>query len=1143
MKSKILQSIVCVLSLVLVWGVGGTCFADNAAQVDVKISYPCAQGQDPCDTEEAVSRAGSGGDVVNVYITLLDANGDPATHGPGGEDLKDVTATILSNLGTTGSITPNEFLVDSDLVTFDSPEGPAARLNVDYTDATPGEDTITVTVPATPDPITGTAKITVVAPPASSLVVRTYRDLSPPTIIFTPLDEPNGHGQQYNNGGDPETAGSDVNYWVIAADGGNRYTFAPELGGQQVTVRAYADFSADGDNIGLDAGTDGVNYEEDLIAEDTSATFSNGIAQGTITINNGGPGTLLDIVLTATVSVNQTTINTTQMTGAGIEDVGAGGANLDNGTDDDVDYVPMRSGQSTKLVIGEDLYVNGTLIQEKDCYIVLDDGTTNTTTPITVIQTDALGNAVRSSIGREVDGDLDDNLENHPLRDSSGSAPAAGSGIWNIAAAAYKDTDFLTDGPGTVNNGAIMSGDFTVTSTGTGLTGDSAGIFLLPSAIAGTLDLMVDTDADGLAINAGSTVTMNITSAGSTLAVETGDSLLITANAAGGLGAQLLSTPAQSFTDATDELMVTAADGSTVEPGMQISFLIYGPSTPTTTGEAVTVTMKNLTKCDMMADNSTTKIADIAPIEPATQVAVTGVAAGVKYSGTLKDDPIVITSSFIGDGATVNHLLAGGPPFQIQTWDLYDNMVDGAPTYTAVSSLGIPTVNGVTGALDLKYPSSAVGLTDTITCSVTGIGSRHFEIQNIIAAAITGEATALEIRQEGPQGSGPVNPLPGGEAIIRVSANGTSAANRSVTISFGDDSVEGAELRDLDGDVLTTPHTTTLVFQPSLQDKRLVVSAPAAGDVIINAEDLSTSPLDSASLTLTFGPGLECEVTIEPDAPTVAINQTKQFSASTVCNGDSVTGSYTWEVMDMGTTGSSGSTIDANGLYTAGTTAGTDTVKVTDTVNNVTDTTTVTVIECEPEVTISPASPDPVDFGETIQFSATTTCNGDPLTGSYSWAVTSTIGSSIDSNGLYTAGSTAGTDTVTVTDTANNNVTDTATVVVEPPMSCVVSPDPMLRSNLIWLPVIPFVTIEGTDTNFAAFSTTISYSPDNAVIPLPPLVLSPTAIWQGMIVNPAWLAGVEDDQTVTATVTTGAEVVECDSFDINLLPFPLDTME
>jgi len=37
----------------LVFGVAGVASAENAAQVDIKVGYMCADGQDPCNTNKA----------------------------------------------------------------------------------------------------------------------------------------------------------------------------------------------------------------------------------------------------------------------------------------------------------------------------------------------------------------------------------------------------------------------------------------------------------------------------------------------------------------------------------------------------------------------------------------------------------------------------------------------------------------------------------------------------------------------------------------------------------------------------------------------------------------------------------------------------------------------------------------------------------------------------------------------------------------------------------------------------------------------------------------------------------------------------------------------------------------------------------
>jgi plastocyanin len=83
-------------------------------------------------------------------------------------------------------------------------------------------------------------------------------------------------------------------------------------------------------------------------------------------------------------------------------------------------------------------------------------------------------------------------------------------------------------------------------------------------------------------------------------------------------------------------------------------------------------------------------------------------------------------------------------------------------------------------------------------------------------------------------------------------------------------------------------------------------------------------------------------------------------------------------------------------------------------------------------VVISPSSAE-VKSGDTVEFEALTTCNGEEVAGTYQWAVLSTIESTINATtGLYTAGTTDTevTDTIQVTDTAHGNITATASVTV-----------------------------------------------------------------------------------------------------------------
>jgi len=131
------------------------------------------------------------------------------------------------------------------------------------------------------------------------------------------------------------------------------------------------------------------------------------------------------------------------------------------------------------------------------------------------------------------------------------------------------------------------------------------------------------------------------------------------------------------------------------------------------------------------------------------------------------------------------------------------------------------------------------------------------------------------------------------------------------------------------------------------------------------------------------------------------------------------------------------------------TTTSTTTVPTTTTAPVSTTTTTATTPGYT--VSISPSAAT-IDSGVTLQFSAKTTFGGEEVEGTYSWEIVSgsTIGSTIDDDGLFAAGDNT-TDleieeTVKVTDTAHEDKSATATVSIKvkepPPPGCEVIINP-----------------------------------------------------------------------------------------------------
>jgi hypothetical protein len=150
-------------------------------------------------------------------------------------------------------------------------------------------------------------------------------------------------------------------------------------------------------------------------------------------------------------------------------------------------------------------------------------------------------------------------------------------------------------------------------------------------------------------------------------------------------------------------------------------------------------------------------------------------------------------------------------------------------------------------------------------------------------------------------------------------------------------------------------------------------------------------------------------VSITPATATVTVGGTQTFTAT----GGSGTG-YAWSI----STNVSGGTINAStGAYVAGATAGTDVVRVQDSLGNFA-TRSVTVAAA---VVISPATAVVIVGGSQV-FTAT----GGTGSG-YVWSVTTAApgpyGSIVAGTGAYTAGATPGTDVVRVQDSAGNFAT------------------------------------------------------------------------------------------------------------------------
>jgi hypothetical protein len=212
----------------------------------------------------------------------------------------------------------------------------------------------------------------------------------------------------------------------------------------------------------------------------------------------------------------------------------------------------------------------------------------------------------------------------------------------------------------------------------------------------------------------------------------------------------------------------------------------------------------------------------------------------------------------------------------------------------------------------------------------------------------------------------------------------------------------------------------------SLGSQTLTSSTSAAG-IVSGSASLTVPSLSAGSHTLkaVFGGNstyvtatsatvteqVNAALSLSPLTPTVGAGGAIDFSA----NGG--VSPFTWSL----SSNNSGATLSTSGVYVAGTNTGvTDTVVVTDSLNNQAST-TVTVAA---PLTVSAPSSDVVE-GHAITFTA----SGSSHT-PYTWSIGSSPShGSISSSGVYTAGSSPGTDTVVATDTVGDTGSATITVV------------------------------------------------------------------------------------------------------------------
>ena len=361
-------------------------------------------------------------------------------------------------------------------------------------------------------------------------------------------------------------------------------------------------------------------------------------------------------------------------------------------------------------------------------------------------------------------------------------------------------------------------------------------------------------------------------------------------------------------------------------------------------------------------------------------------------------------------------------------WSLSTNASGGsidavAGAYTAGSTGSVTDVVRVTDSLGnvaTRNVTVTAGLTIApATASLPPRGSQTFTVSG---GSGTGYAWSLAVNASG----GSVNASTGAYAagstgsvtdVVQATDSLGNVATRNVTVTAAPSiSPATVSLAPKGSQTFTASGGSGTGFAWALATNASGGSINASTGAYVAGSTGSVTDVvrvtDSLGNTATRNVTVTAGVSISPAFLSIAPKGTQNFSAS---GGNGAP--YTWSL----TVNASGGSVNGSGQYTAGSTSGTDVLKVTDSLNN-SATVTITVTS---GVLIAPA-------GVTVPPHGTQTFTATKGSGTgYTWAllVNASGGSINASTGVYVAGATPSvTDTIQVTDSLGNTATAPADV-------------------------------------------------------------------------------------------------------------------
>ncbi|MDP1890046.1 MAG: hypothetical protein Q8K55_04070, partial [Gemmatimonadaceae bacterium] len=396
---------------------------------------------------------------------------------------------------------------------------------------------------------------------------------------------------------------------------------------------------------------------------------------------------------------------------------------------------------------------------------------------------------------------------------------------------------------------------------------------------------------------------------------------------------------------------------------------------------------------------------NVVPIDPVWSVVAGGGAIGAGGMFTAG----VVPGTFTNTVRATSGGLAGTATVTVTTGALATITVTPNPATLPVGATRIFTAVGRDArgnVVAISPPWSVVaggGVISYVGAFVAGSVPGTYE--NTVTASsggVTGTATVIVTT--------------GALATITVSPN-------PVTLAIGGAQLFTAVGRDASGNVVALKPTWSVVASGGAITSAGLFTAGAVPGTFVNTVRAASGGI-AGTATVTVTTGSAVTITVTPNPVTLPISATQAFTAvGRDAGGNVVAITPVWSVV------AGGGSINATGLFVAGTVPGTFTNTVTATSGGITGAATVTVTTgVLTTVTVTP-NPAALAVGSTQTFTAVgTDAGGNVVAIVPTWSVAAG-GGVISATGTFTAGSTLGTFVNTVTATSGG-VTGTATVTV-----------------------------------------------------------------------------------------------------------------